>query len=100
VPLWGKELQEQIARVIARHLDALAWTSTDMPEINPDFLCHRLTKDNRVRPVVQRRRKFNEERRLVIKIESQKLLNVGHIREIQNPEWLGNVVLVRKTNDK
>jgi len=96
----GKELQDQIAEGIARHLDAFAWTSTDMLGIDPDFLCHRLTMDNKVRPVVHRRRKFNEERHLVIKIELQKLLNADHIKEIQYPKWLTKVVLVRKTNDK
>jgi len=53
-----------------------------MPDIDPDFLCHHLTMDPKVRPVGQRRRKFNEERRLVVKEETRKLLNVGHIREI------------------
>jgi len=96
----GKELQHEIARMIARHLHVLAWTSADMPGIDPDFLCHKLIMDNRVRPVVQRRRKFNDEKRLNIKIESQKLLNVGHIRKIQYPEWLANMVLVQKTNEK
>jgi len=32
----------------------------DMPGIDPNFLCHRLTMDEKVKPVVQRRRKFNE----------------------------------------
>ena len=48
----------------------------------------------------QRRRKFNEERRLVIQEETRKLLNVVHIREIQYPEWLANVALVKKGNRK
>ena len=43
---------------------------------------------------------FNEKRRLVIGQETQKLLSVGHIREIQYPEWLANVVLVKKANGK
>ena len=86
--------------MISRHLDAFAWSATDMPGIDPDFLCHRLTMDTKVRPMWQRRRKFNEERCLVIKEETQKLLNVGHIREIQYPEWLANVVLVKKANGK
>jgi len=38
--------------------------------------------DPKVRPIHQRRRKFNEERRQVIKKEMKKLLSVGHIREI------------------
>jgi len=56
--------------------------------------------DPKVRPVCHRRRKFNEERRQVIKEETKKLLSVGHIREIQYPEWLANVVLVKKANGK
>jgi len=27
-------------------------------------------------------------------------MSVGHIREIQHPEWLANVVLVKKANGK
>ena len=32
--------------------------------------------------------------------EAQKLLTAGHIREIQYPEWLANVVLVQKASGK
>jgi len=94
------EMQDQIAGVIARYLNAFAWYASDMPDIDTDFLCHRLTMDLKVRPMIQRRRKFNDERRLVIKEETQKLLSVGHIREIQYPEWFTNVVLVKKANGK
>jgi len=71
-----------------------------MPGIDPDFLCHRLTMDPQVRPVRQRRRNFNDERRQVVREETEKLLNAGHIREIQYPEWLANVVLVKKASGK
>ena len=90
----SQEEREEVAAVISRHLDAFAWTAADMPGIDPDFLCHHLTMDAKVRPVRQRRRKFNEERCLVVKEETQKLLSAGHIKEIQYPEWLANVVLV------
>jgi len=71
-----------------------------MPGIDPDFLCHRLTMDPQVWPVHQRRRKFNDERRQVVREEIKKLLKVGHIREIQYPEWLANVVLMKKASRK
>ena len=48
----------------------------------------------------QRRRKFNKERRQAIRDETQKLFAAGHIREVQYPEWLANVVLVKKRNGK
>jgi len=98
--LLSQKEQDAIATVIARHLDAFAWSASDMPGIDPDFLCHHLTMDAKVRPIRQRRRKFNEERRLVVKEETQKLISAGHIREIQYPEWLANVVLVKKANGK
>jgi len=71
-----------------------------MPGIDPDFLCHRLTMDPKVRSVRQRRKKFNEEKRPIIKEETKKLLSADHIREIQYPEWLANAVLVKKANGK
>jgi len=81
-------------------MDAFAWSASDMPGIDLDFLCHHLTMDPQARPVRQRRRKFNDDRHQVIREETQKLLSVGHIREIQYPEWLANVVLVKKASGK
>jgi len=98
--LLSQEKQDEVAMVISRHLDAFAWSASDMPDIDPDFLCHDLTMDPKVRPVRQRRRKFNDERRLIVREEMQKLLSAGHIREIEYPEWLANVVLVKKANGK
>jgi len=34
----SKESQDQVVEVIARHLDAFAWSAADMPGIDPDFL--------------------------------------------------------------
>jgi len=100
----GKSLrqaaQDWITEVIARHLDAFAWFTSDMAGINPYFLCHLLTMDSQLRPVRQRRRKINEERRQVIKEETKKLLIADQIREIQYHEWLANVVLMKKANGK
>jgi len=81
----GKELEDKITKVISRHMNAFAWSSVNMPGIDPDFLCHKLTMNEKVRPVVQGRRNFNEDKRLVIREETQKLLNADHIREIQYP---------------
>jgi len=51
----GGSLDEEerglIAGVIEKHLDAFAWSASDMPGIDPDFLCHRLAMDPKVRPV-------------------------------------------------
>jgi len=95
-----KELEDKIADVISENMNAFAWSSTHVPVIDLDFLCHRLTVDENVKHVVQRQRKFNEDKCFIIQEKTQKLLDVGHIREIQYSEWLANVVLVKKANEK
>jgi len=85
-PKPGKELEDKIADVILENMGVLTWSSADMPGIDPDFLCHRLTMDERIKPMVQRRRNFNQDKRLVIREETQKFLVVGHVREIQYPK--------------
>ena len=98
--LLSEDARHQISGVIEKNMDAFAWSAADMPGIDPDFLCHRLAMDPQVRLVRQRRRKFKEERRQMIHEETHKLLAAGHIREIQYPEWLAIVVLVKKSNGK
>jgi hypothetical protein len=41
-----------------------------------------------------------EEKVKATKAEVQKLLDVGFIREVKYPQWLANIVMVRKKNVK
>jgi hypothetical protein len=52
------------------------------------------------RPMKQRLHRFDEEKRKVIGEEIHKLLKAGFIKEIHHPEWLANLVLVKKKNGK
>jgi len=68
--------------------------------IVPDFICHKFSIDSKFKPMVQRRRKLGEKKKEVVDQEVEKLRSLGHIREIQYPTWLANVVLVQKNNGK
>ena len=52
------------------------------------------------KPVQQRRRPFAPKRDQAIAEEVTKLLTVGFIHEVYYPDWLANVVLVKKANGK
>ena len=52
------------------------------------------------KPVQQRRRAFALERDQAIAEEVTKLLKAGFIREVYYPDWLANVILVKKANGK
>jgi hypothetical protein len=53
-----------------------------------------------VKPKKQKLRKMSEEKIEAAKAEVQWLLDAGFIREVTYPQWLANVVMVRKKNGK
>jgi hypothetical protein len=66
----------------------------------PLIIVHRLNVDPGSRPIKQRMRTFAPERNQTIAAEVSKLLAAEFIREVDYPEWLANVVLVKKSNNK
>ena len=61
---------------------------------------HKLQVDPLHQPVREKRRKFSPERDAIINDEVKSLLGAGFIREVQYPEWLANVVVVKKKKGK
>nr|XP_023910509.1 uncharacterized protein LOC112022164 [Quercus suber] len=60
----------------------------------------KLNVDPERKPVKQRRRVFAPERDQAVTDEVNKLLAAGFIREVYYPDWLANIVLVKKANGK
>ena len=77
-----------------------AWTHADMLGIDLEVACHRLAIKKGARMIRQKRRCFNQERYEARNGEVEKLLKAGFIREVNYPEWISNVVLVKKANGK
>lgn len=80
--------------------DVFAWNHEDMPGIDPSVIVHRLNVDPSSRPIGLRRRTFAPKRNQAIAEEVSKLLAAGFIQEVDYPEWLANVVFVKKSNNK
>ena len=53
-----------------------------------------------MKPVIQKKRKFAYKRQKLIAKETKKLLDARFIREVTHPEWVANVILVKKANEK
>ena len=71
-----------------------------MPGINSSVIIHRLNVSPSSTPVPQKKRVFVQERDKVITEEVRKLLEADFIREVYYPDWLANVVMVKKANGK
>jgi len=95
-----QSMKEDLVAFLRRNNDVFAWSHEDMPGIDPSVIVHKLNVDPNYRPVKQRRRAFAAERNLAVAEEVEKLLKAGFIREVDYPEWLANVVLVKKSNVK
>ena len=100
----GSKLAEDIKSLLTQFLrqnrDVFAWKQADMGGINPTIITHRLNTNPSYKPIKQKRRSFAPERQKAINEEVGKLLQAGAIREVEYPEWLANVVLVKKANGK
>jgi hypothetical protein len=71
-----------------------------MPGIPREVAEHALEIRAGSKPVKQRLRRFDKKKRKVIGEEVHKLLKAGFIKELHHPEWLANLVLVKKKNRK
>jgi hypothetical protein len=71
-----------------------------MPGVPRRLIEHSLNIDPKATPKQQHLRRFADERRDTVKKELTKLLVAGFIREIFHPEWLANLVLVRKNTNE
>ncbi|GAA0174049.1 hypothetical protein LIER_27520 [Lithospermum erythrorhizon] len=71
-----------------------------MPRIDPAVVVHKLYVDPTFQPIKQKKRLFNDEKNQAIREEVQTLLKAGAIRELKFPNWIANVVLVKKPNNK
>ena len=67
--------------------------------IDPNVITYHLNVSSFCKPVRQKKRVFAPKRN-VIKEEVQKLEVAKFIKEIYYPDWLANVVMVKKSNGK
>ena len=100
----GADLEERIKKdlvcFLRKIIDVFAWSHEDMSSIDPSIITHRLNVYPSSKPVRQKKRVFAPERDYAIKEEVQKLTVAKFIREVYYPDWLANIVMVKKANGK
>jgi hypothetical protein len=95
-----RELKETLLAFLKQNDDEFAWSHEDMPGIPPSVIVHKLMVDLSHRPIKQKRLNVASERNKAAAEEVRKLLQAGFILEVDYPEWLSNVGLVKKSNGK
>ena len=86
--------------LLKRYVDVFAWTYDEIPDLDPRLVVHFLNIDPRIKLIIQPARVFLTEVEAQITQEVKKLLAEGFIKPIQHPQWLSNIVLVKKKNSQ
>ncbi|KAK8914358.1 hypothetical protein KSP39_PZI023487 [Platanthera zijinensis] len=95
-----EDQKAELISCLLGNLDVFAWSAEDMPGVDPDVACHHLNVDPAAKPVQQKKRDVAVKLAEPIREEVAKLLKARFVQEIQYPEWVSNVVMVKKPGGK
>ena len=93
-------VRQALTAFLRANQDVFAWSHEDMPGIDPSIMVHKLNVSSSFPPVRQKKRVFAQEQDKATAEEIRKLLEADFIREVYYPNWLANVVMVKKPNGK
>ena len=89
----------KITTLLRKNQDVFTWSHKDMLKIDREIIQHHLNVNPECKLVQQIQRIFALECNKAVTEEVEKLLKASFIREVFNPDWLINVVMV-KNNSK
>ena len=95
-----EKAKQDLVQVLKKSTDVFAWSHEDMPRIDPRVITHHLNVSSSYTLVCQKRRVFTLEWDNAIKEEVQKLETLEFVLKGYYPDWLANVVMVKKANGK
>jgi hypothetical protein len=96
----AKYEKDSLIAFLHENQDVFAWSANDLQGVSRELAQHNLNVAKGAKPRKQKLRKISIERAEAAKVKVQWLLDVGVIRPVQYPEWLANMVRVRKKNRK
>ena len=93
-----EKTKQDLVQFLQKSTDVFAWSHEDMPGIDPSVITHRLNVSPSYKPIHQKKKMFAPEQDNAIKEEVHNLVTTEFIREVYYPDWLANVVVVKKAN--
>ena len=93
-------VRQALTIFLRNNQDVFAWSHEDMPGIDPSVMVHRLNVSPSFPPIQQKKQVFAPERNQTITKKVRKLQEASFIKEIYYPDWLENIVMVKKASGK
>ena len=92
--------KQNLVQFLKKSIGVFAWSYEYMLGIDPSVITRRLNVYPSSKLIRQKKRMFALEWDNAIKEEVQKLTMAKFIQEVYYPNWLANVVMVKKANGK
>jgi hypothetical protein len=103
VCIGAKVSQQEQAELLAfldKNNVVFAWWTSDLVGVSRDIIEHWLQVNPSTKTKKKKLCKMSKEKVKAMKANVQRLLDAGFIREVAYPQWLANVVMVKKKNGK
>ena len=88
--------REQLVEFLRENADVFAWSAYEASGIDTSFTCHHLNVNPSIIPKRQPLRRPSKKHAEAVRNEVAKLKQAGAIKEVFYPQWLANVVVVKK----
>ena len=92
--------RQKLIEFLRKNADIFAWNSQEAPRVDPSFICHHLNVNPSVIRKKQPPRCLSREHSNAVKDEVTNLKHAGAIKEVFYPEWLANIMVIKKKNEK
>ena len=92
--------KEKLIVFLKRNIDVFVWNAYKALGVDLNFIFHHLNVNPSVVPKKQPPRRLSREHFDAVKDEVIKLKQVGAIKEVFYPDWLANMVVVKKKSGK
>ena len=93
-----EDVKDLLIHFLKQNMEVFAWKQEDMGGIDPAVITHKLNVSPFFKPIKHKRRSFALKRQKAINEEVIKLLKARPIQEVDYPDWLANMVLIKKAN--
>ena len=81
---------------LIQNVDMFAWSPYEVPEVDPEFIVHKLNVNPSFPPKKQKPRRSAKEHVEVVRSKLRRLREAGAIKETFFLEWLANTMVVKK----
>ena len=92
--------KEELVEFLGKNVNVFAWNAYEALGVDSSFICHHLNVNPSVTPKKQPPWHSSKDHSDAVRDEVMKLKQTGAIKEVFYPDWLANIVVVKKKNGK